>query len=158
MAILQVLGRGLGLAGLCLLQFAWSPLYSWTRGQFRAVMRLVHPSTPTLQSAGEGQMGAWLGGEAGVVFLAPLCPWWSLGFSRVSILWRANPSSLLFACSEVKALCHHIATEAGQLSFNKGDILQVISKVDGDWLQCSLGSEKGLVPIMYVTHPEDEDY
>ncbi|XP_014749727.1 PREDICTED: iporin-like [Sturnus vulgaris] len=61
-------------------------------------------------------------------------------------------------CSEVKALCHHIATEAGQLSFNKGDILQVISKVDGDWLQCSLGSEKGLVPIMYVTHPEDEDY
>lgn len=60
--------------------------------------------------------------------------------------------------SEVKALCHHIATEAGQLSFNKGDILQVISKVDGDWLQCSLGSEKGLVPIMYVTHPEDEDY
>ncbi|KAM4752463.1 AP-4 complex accessory subunit RUSC2 isoform 2-T6 [Cyanocitta cristata] len=59
---------------------------------------------------------------------------------------------------EVKALCHHIATEAGQLSFNKGDILKVISKVDGDWLQCSLGSEKGLVPIMYVTHPEDEDY
>ncbi|KAK2512178.1 Rusc2 [Columba guinea] len=59
---------------------------------------------------------------------------------------------------EVKALCHHIATEAGQLSFNKGDILQVISKVDGDWLQCSLGCEKGLVPIMYVTHPEDEDY
>ncbi|KAM6187328.1 AP-4 complex accessory subunit RUSC2 isoform 1-T2 [Sarcoramphus papa] len=59
---------------------------------------------------------------------------------------------------EVKALCHHIATEAGQLSFNKGDILQVISKVDGDWLQCSLGSEKGLVPVMYVTHPEDEDY
>ncbi|XP_068279209.1 AP-4 complex accessory subunit RUSC2 isoform X3 [Nyctibius grandis] len=59
---------------------------------------------------------------------------------------------------EVKALCHHIATEAGQLSFNKGDILQVISKVDGDWLQCSLGSEKGLVPIMYVTHPGDEDY
>ncbi|OWK58718.1 AP-4 complex accessory subunit RUSC2 isoform X2 [Lonchura striata] len=59
---------------------------------------------------------------------------------------------------EVKALCHHIATESGQLSFNKGDILRVISKVDGDWLQCSLGSEKGLVPIMYVTHPEDEDY
>ncbi|XP_059689705.1 AP-4 complex accessory subunit RUSC2 isoform X2 [Gavia stellata] len=59
---------------------------------------------------------------------------------------------------EVKALCHHIATETGQLSFKKGDILQVISKVDGDWLQCSLGSEKGLVPIMYVTHPEDEDY
>ncbi|XP_051498989.1 AP-4 complex accessory subunit RUSC2 isoform X3 [Apus apus] len=71
--------------------------------------------------------------------------------------WPARGLSPHPPC-EVKALCHHIATEAGQLSFNKGDILQVISKVDGDWLQCSLGSEKGLVPIMYVTHPEDEDY
>ncbi|XP_030899903.2 AP-4 complex accessory subunit RUSC2 isoform X3 [Melopsittacus undulatus] len=73
---------------------------------------------------------------------------------------KARPAQGLVphsAC-KVKALCHHIATEAGQLSFNKGDILQVISKVDGDWLQCSLGSEEGLVPIMYVTHPEDEDY
>ncbi|NXW45264.1 RUSC2 protein, partial [Nyctiprogne leucopyga] len=59
---------------------------------------------------------------------------------------------------EVKALCHHIAIKAGQLSFNKGDILQVISKVDVDWLQCSLSSEKRLVPIMYITHLEDEDY
>uniref|UniRef100_A0A8C8E7D7 SH3 domain-containing protein n=1 Tax=Otus sunia TaxID=257818 RepID=A0A8C8E7D7_9STRI len=69
--------------------------------------------------------------RAGDVFLAPLCPWWSLGFSGVS---------------------------TGQLSFNKGDILRVISKVDGDWLQCSLGSKKGLVPIMYITHLENEDY
>uniref|UniRef100_A0A8C8RWE4 RUN and SH3 domain containing 2 n=1 Tax=Pelusios castaneus TaxID=367368 RepID=A0A8C8RWE4_9SAUR len=58
----------------------------------------------------------------------------------------------------VKALCHHIATEEGQLSFNKGDVLRVLAKVDGDWLQCSLGSQRGLVPIMYVTHPTDEDY
>ncbi|KAM6364314.1 AP-4 complex accessory subunit RUSC2-like [Pluvialis apricaria] len=71
--------------------------------------------------------------------------------------WSAGGLSAHPPC-EVKALCHHIATEAGQLSFNKGDILQVISKVDGDWLQCSLGSEEGLVPIMYVTHLEDEDY
>ncbi|XP_019373573.1 PREDICTED: iporin isoform X3 [Gavialis gangeticus] len=59
---------------------------------------------------------------------------------------------------EVKALCHHIATEAGQLSFNKGDLLRVLAKVDGDWLRCGLGTDTGLVPIMYVTHPEDEDY
>ncbi|XP_059581347.1 AP-4 complex accessory subunit RUSC2 isoform X3 [Alligator mississippiensis] len=59
---------------------------------------------------------------------------------------------------EVKALCHHIATEAGQLSFNKGDLLRVLAKVDGDWLRCGLGADTGLVPIMYVTHPEDEDY
>nr|XP_056704039.1 AP-4 complex accessory subunit RUSC2 [Euleptes europaea] len=59
---------------------------------------------------------------------------------------------------EVKALCHHIATEAGQLSFKKGDILRVSGKVDADWLRCSRGAESGLVPIMYVTHMEDEDY
>ncbi|XP_067841627.1 AP-4 complex accessory subunit RUSC2 isoform X3 [Heptranchias perlo] len=59
---------------------------------------------------------------------------------------------------EVKALCHHIATEKGQLSFKKGDILRVMSKVDADWLLCGLGAEHGLVPITYVTHPEDEDY
>ncbi|GCB76472.1 hypothetical protein scyTo_0017470, partial [Scyliorhinus torazame] len=59
---------------------------------------------------------------------------------------------------EVKALCHHIATEKGQLSFKKGDILRVMSKVDADWLLCGLGGEQGLVPFTYVTHPEDEDY
>ncbi|XP_066469872.1 AP-4 complex accessory subunit RUSC2 isoform X2 [Tiliqua scincoides] len=59
---------------------------------------------------------------------------------------------------EVKALCHHIATAAGQLSFKKGDILRVLGKAEADWLQCSRGTESGLVPIMYVTHPEDEDY
>lgn len=52
---------------------------------------------------------------------------------------------------EVRALCHHIATEPGQLSFNKGDILQVLSKADPDWLLCSLDSQQGLVPIVYVT-------
>nr|XP_034956648.1 iporin isoform X3 [Zootoca vivipara] len=60
--------------------------------------------------------------------------------------------------SEVKALCHHIATEAGQLSFKKGDVLRVVGKVDADWLRCRRGAESGLVPIMYVTHMEDEDY
>ncbi|XP_069780407.1 AP-4 complex accessory subunit RUSC2 isoform X7 [Narcine bancroftii] len=58
---------------------------------------------------------------------------------------------------EVKALCHHIATEKGQLSFKK-DVLRVTSKVDADWLLCGLGAESGLVPFTYVTHPEDEDY
>lgn len=58
---------------------------------------------------------------------------------------------------EVRALCHHIATEPGQLSFNKGDILQVLSKADPDWLLCSLGSTQGLVPIIYVTLNSMED-
>ncbi|XP_078075586.1 AP-4 complex accessory subunit RUSC2 isoform X2 [Mustelus asterias] len=76
---------------------------------------------------------------------------------------QINPQSgdtflLFFPSREVKALCHHIATEKGQLSFKKGDILRVMSKVDADWLLCGLGGERGLVPFTYVTHPEDEDY
>ncbi|XP_070587391.1 AP-4 complex accessory subunit RUSC2-like isoform X2 [Erythrolamprus reginae] len=69
---------------------------------------------------------------------------------------RASPG----APWAVKALCHHVATEAGQLSFQRGDVLRVLSRVDADWLRCSRreGAESGLVPIMYVTHPEDADY
>lgn len=59
--------------------------------------------------------------------------------------------------SEVRALCHHIATEPGQLSFNKGDVMQVVQRADPDWLLCSLGSCQGLVPIVYVTLREMEE-
>ncbi|XP_057212983.1 AP-4 complex accessory subunit RUSC2 isoform X1 [Triplophysa rosa] len=56
---------------------------------------------------------------------------------------------------EVKALCHHIATEPGQLSFHKGDVLQVLSRADPEWLMCALGDSQGLVPIIYITLIED---
>ncbi|XP_051956342.1 AP-4 complex accessory subunit RUSC2-like isoform X2 [Xyrauchen texanus] len=56
---------------------------------------------------------------------------------------------------EVRALCHHIATEPDQLSFRKGDVLQVLSRADSDWLRCALGNSQGLVPIIYVTLIED---
>ncbi|XP_061673171.1 AP-4 complex accessory subunit RUSC2-like isoform X2 [Syngnathoides biaculeatus] len=56
-----------------------------------------------------------------------------------------------FSTCEVRALCHHIATEAGQLSFNKGDVLRVMSKADAEWLLCSTGASQGLVPIVYVS-------
>ncbi|XP_064867433.1 AP-4 complex accessory subunit RUSC2-like isoform X2 [Oncorhynchus nerka] len=52
---------------------------------------------------------------------------------------------------EVRALCHHIATEPDQLSFHKGDVLSVLSRADSDWLLCSLGAQRGLVPFIYVT-------
>ncbi|XP_078666166.1 uncharacterized protein LOC144908453 isoform X5 [Branchiostoma floridae x Branchiostoma belcheri] len=45
----------------------------------------------------------------------------------------------------VKALCHHLATEDGQLSLTKGDILTVVQKVDDDWLLCCHGDKTGLV-------------
>ncbi|KAM8941582.1 AP-4 complex accessory subunit RUSC2 isoform 2-T5 [Lycaon pictus] len=52
---------------------------------------------------------------------------------------------------EVKALCHHLATGPGQLSFHKGDILRVLGPAGGDWLRCSRGPDTGLVPLAYVT-------
>ncbi|ELK09040.1 Iporin [Pteropus alecto] len=52
---------------------------------------------------------------------------------------------------EVKALCHHLATGPGQLSFHKGDILRVLGPAGGDWLHCSRGPDTGLVPLAYVT-------
>ncbi|XP_043968698.1 iporin isoform X2 [Gambusia affinis] len=58
---------------------------------------------------------------------------------------------------EVRALCHHLATDPGQLSFNKGDVMRVLRKADPDWLLCSLGSTQGLVPIIYVTLSSMED-
>uniref|UniRef100_A0A9J8B129 RUN and SH3 domain containing 2 n=1 Tax=Cyprinus carpio carpio TaxID=630221 RepID=A0A9J8B129_CYPCA len=62
-----------------------------------------------------------------------------------------NPPTQRQAPCEVKALCHHIATEPGQLSFHKGDVLQVLSRADSDWLLCALGDSQGLVPFIYVT-------
>ncbi|KAK2119946.1 AP-4 complex accessory subunit rusc2 [Saguinus oedipus] len=52
---------------------------------------------------------------------------------------------------EVQALCHHLATGPGQLSFHKGDILRVLGRAEGDWLRCSRGPDSGLVPLAYVT-------
>ncbi|XP_036594268.1 iporin isoform X1 [Trichosurus vulpecula] len=52
---------------------------------------------------------------------------------------------------EVQALCHHLATGPGQLSFCKGDILRVLGPAGGDWLRCGRGSDTGLVPVAYVT-------
>ncbi|XP_059407233.1 AP-4 complex accessory subunit RUSC2-like isoform X1 [Carassius carassius] len=66
-----------------------------------------------------------------------------------------NPPTWRQAPRQVKALCHHIATEPGQLGFHKGEVLQVLSRADSDWLLCALGDTKGLVPIIYVTLIED---
>nr|XP_023679814.1 iporin-like isoform X1 [Paramormyrops kingsleyae] len=56
---------------------------------------------------------------------------------------------------KVRALCHHLATEPGHLSFKKGDLLQVQTRADPDWLRCVLGDSVGLVPIIYVTLTEE---
>nr|XP_061837735.1 AP-4 complex accessory subunit RUSC2-like isoform X1 [Nerophis lumbriciformis] len=70
---------------------------------------------------------------------------------------EAPPTSPLPTTWDVRALCHHIASEPDQLSFNKGDVLRVLSKADPDWLLCSMGASRGLVPMVYVTLCSTED-
>ncbi|XP_067169333.1 AP-4 complex accessory subunit RUSC1 isoform X1 [Apteryx mantelli] len=51
----------------------------------------------------------------------------------------------------VRALCDHVGAGAGHLSFRKGDILQLLSTVDEDWICCCYGSSTGLVPVGYTS-------
>nr|XP_023421168.1 LOW QUALITY PROTEIN: iporin [Cavia porcellus] len=62
-----------------------------------------------------------------------------------------SPASPPHPPREVQALCHHVATGPGQLSFRKGDVLRVLGPAGRDWLRCSLGPDTGLVPLAYVT-------
>ncbi|NXL10244.1 RUSC1 protein, partial [Mesembrinibis cayennensis] len=51
----------------------------------------------------------------------------------------------------VRALCDHAGTAEGHLSFQKGDILQLLSTVDEDWIRCCHGNSTGLVPVGYTS-------
>ncbi|NXJ86129.1 RUSC1 protein, partial [Trogon melanurus] len=51
----------------------------------------------------------------------------------------------------VRALCDHTGTTEGHLSFQKGDILQLLSTVDEDWIRCCHGNSTGLVPVGYTS-------
>ncbi|XP_075048545.1 AP-4 complex accessory subunit RUSC1 [Mixophyes fleayi] len=51
----------------------------------------------------------------------------------------------------LRALCDHAASGETQLSFKKGDILQLVGTVDEDWIRCRHGSDAGLVPVAYTS-------
>uniref|UniRef100_A0A8C5TJY9 SH3 domain-containing protein n=1 Tax=Malurus cyaneus samueli TaxID=2593467 RepID=A0A8C5TJY9_9PASS len=51
----------------------------------------------------------------------------------------------------VRALCDHTGTAEGHLSFHKGDILELLSTVDEDWIRCCHGNTSGLVPVGYTS-------
>ncbi|NXR67387.1 RUSC1 protein, partial [Rhadina sibilatrix] len=51
----------------------------------------------------------------------------------------------------VRALCDHTGTADGHLSFQKGDILELLSTVDEDWIRCCHGNSTGLVPVGYTS-------
>ncbi|NXI06989.1 RUSC1 protein, partial [Irena cyanogastra] len=63
---------------------------------------------------------------------------------------RAAPA-LPPARRAVRALCDHTGTADGHLSFHKGDILELLSTVDEDWIRCCHGNSTGLVPVGYTS-------
>ncbi|KAM4877321.1 AP-4 complex accessory subunit RUSC2 isoform 2-T3 [Thomomys bottae] len=70
---------------------------------------------------------------------------------KEGLLGPSSPALAPKPPCEVQALCHHLATGPGQLSFHKGDTLRVLGPAGGDWLRCSRGPDTGLVPLAYVT-------
>uniref|UniRef100_A0A8C8B934 RUN and SH3 domain containing 1 n=1 Tax=Otus sunia TaxID=257818 RepID=A0A8C8B934_9STRI len=62
-----------------------------------------------------------------------------------------NVSASPQAHRAVRALCDHMGTAEGHLSFQKGDILQLLSTVDEDWIRCCHGNSTGLVPVGYTS-------
>ncbi|NWI45272.1 RUSC1 protein, partial [Picathartes gymnocephalus] len=63
---------------------------------------------------------------------------------------RSSPG-LPQAHRAVRALCDHMGTADGHLSFQKGDILELLSTVDEDWIRCCHGNNTGLVPVGYTS-------
>ncbi|CAI9151340.1 unnamed protein product [Rangifer tarandus platyrhynchus] len=51
----------------------------------------------------------------------------------------------------VRALCDHTAAGPDQLSFQRGEVLRVITTVDEDWLRCGRDGAEGLVPVGYTS-------
>ncbi|XP_055979599.1 AP-4 complex accessory subunit RUSC1 isoform X3 [Sorex fumeus] len=51
----------------------------------------------------------------------------------------------------VRALCDHTAAGPDQLSFRRGEVLQIIATVDEDWLHCGRDGVEGLVPVGYTS-------
>ncbi|KAG8429665.1 hypothetical protein GDO86_019553, partial [Hymenochirus boettgeri] len=51
----------------------------------------------------------------------------------------------------LRALCDHSGSDQAQLSFRKGDVLQLLGTVDEDWIQCRRGNDIGLVPVGYTS-------
>ncbi|XP_004619345.2 AP-4 complex accessory subunit RUSC1 isoform X1 [Sorex araneus] len=64
---------------------------------------------------------------------------------------EAPASSRVQTHRAVRALCDHTAAGPDQLSFRRGEVLQIIATVDEDWLHCGRDGVEGLVPVGYTS-------
>lgn len=51
----------------------------------------------------------------------------------------------------VRTICDHTGSSGSHLSFQKDEVLQLLSTVDDDWIRCCRGSNTGLVPVAYTS-------
>ncbi|XP_010214429.1 PREDICTED: uncharacterized protein LOC104569172, partial [Tinamus guttatus] len=141
-------------------------------GASRASSRSVEPPWPLARAAlgaarplppvSQTQLGdSWLSPDVGYLLLHTLCPALCAlvedglkPFQKDVITGqrRTSPWSVVEASVEpVRALCDHAGAGAGQLSFRKGDVLQLLCTVDEDWIRCGRAGATGLVPVGYTS-------
>lgn len=56
---------------------------------------------------------------------------------------------------QVKALFDFEATEKGELSFKRGEIIQVLDKTDANWWSGACNGHSGIFPQTYVKAVSD---
>ncbi|XP_074785253.1 AP-4 complex accessory subunit RUSC1 isoform X2 [Athene noctua] len=106
------------------------------------------PPNPDTTSAKSRRPSSWLSPSARV--LAAVVKGLASEKTRVPEPER-NVSASPQSHRAVRALCDHLGTADGHLSFQKGDILQLLSTVDEDWIRCCHGNSTGLVPVGYTS-------
>ncbi|KFV43992.1 RUN and SH3 domain-containing protein 1, partial [Tyto alba] len=107
------------------------------------------PPSPDAISARSRRPSIWLSPSARV--LAVVVKGLASEKTRAQEQPERNTSASPQTCRAVRALCDHRGTTDGHLSFQKGDILQLLSTVDEDWIRCCHGNSTGLVPVGYTS-------
>ncbi|NWS47730.1 RUSC1 protein, partial [Probosciger aterrimus] len=107
------------------------------------------PPSPDAVSARSRRPSSWLSPSARV--LAAVVKGLAAEKSHAQEQPEGTVSGSPQPCRAVRALCDHTGTADGHLSFQKGDILQLLSTVDEDWIRCCHGNSTGLVPVGYTS-------
>ncbi|XP_059688279.1 AP-4 complex accessory subunit RUSC1 [Gavia stellata] len=107
------------------------------------------PPSPDTISAGSRRPSSWLSPSTRV--LARVVKGLASEKTRDQEQPEKNASDAPQPHRAVRALCDHTGTAEGHLSFQKGDVLQLLSTVDEDWIHCCHGNSSGLVPVGYTS-------
>uniref|UniRef100_A0A8C4TX94 RUN and SH3 domain containing 1 n=1 Tax=Falco tinnunculus TaxID=100819 RepID=A0A8C4TX94_FALTI len=107
------------------------------------------PAAPVTVSTRSRRPSSWLSPSARVLAVAVK------GLASEKTPAQEQPARIVPGSAQprraVRALCDHTGTADGHLSFQKGDILQLLSTVDEDWICCCHGNSTGLVPVGYTS-------